>query len=999
MTDSDTTEGLPPRSIDLTAEDWQWVTYRKRTPQARPKPKSFNKEEAIERLKKVKLGPYDWGQQWNWSPAKIAVSLSREEAVFWLVAMTAIDNGDAKYKSYSERPQLVQDLVAVMAEVSTFEEIPTREQKEEAEKPSGRLAKVRQWLNKPTTVPQAVSSRQDRALPYHVTARLAPVVEFRSKLLRGPVSLDDIRARLAVASRMAGPQMVLPLYNLLPLEEFGDLIAGIDSMRRQMGREPNDLLELLVDGFRTYLLPHLEDAEIGVLRQRVRMALEADPQPAASTPTQWPLYRLAACLGMHAEIYQMLSSLPDDAFHSKTGPLKVVPRPQEIIFGLGDARLVESEMRRLGQRLTDPTYIRAWLAHTQYEALDLIHDSILLPGLHKQVVEGLLKTFAIVHAPEAARYMLSLMLSSQATGIARQWLYDNPEHAIAGVMPIAGKGSKLGLAALEFLIDMERKGYGSLINRCLEQASVEVVEEIRAGALEAKVTQIPFSDETTPAWLIETLPKERTARKKESAWADPTLLPPVVVGERRLNDDQVSGLLGVLRHSDLDRPAHPLIAGLKENANLDALGTFAWALFEQWLKDGGAAKEKWALIAVGLLGNDNSVLKLAPLIRKWPGESQHQRAALGLSCLRAIGTDTALMQINGIAQKLQYQALKAKAKEMMEAIAQARNLSREQLEDRIVPDCDLDERGGRVFDFGPRQFRFVLTPEMKPMVRDGSGKLQANLPKPGVKDDAGLAEQAVADWNLLKKQVHEVVKIQAVRLEQAMVTGRRWSVGEFEMLLVHHPLMVNLARMLLWGGYDEADQLAATFRVTEDQTYADVKDEDLHLGGLYAVGLVHPLQLSEERRAAWGEMLSDYEIVPPFPQLGREVYHLTDAESTANDITRFAEIKVPAISLAGTLERLGWARGIPQDAGIYSEHSKPFYGANATAIVQYQGIPIGYMEGWEDQVMECCFFVPGIYTPAIYQDHKKKLILGTIDPVAISEVLRDLSIIAAKAKS
>ena len=37
--------------------------------------------------------------------------------------------------------------------------------------------------------------------------------------------------------------------------------------------------------------------------------------------------------------------------------------------------------------------------------------------------------------------------------------------------------------------------------------------------------------------------------------------------------------------------------------------------------------------ALGLLGGDTSAIKLAPLIRAWPGESQHQRAVLGLDVL------------------------------------------------------------------------------------------------------------------------------------------------------------------------------------------------------------------------------------------------------------------------------------------------------------------------------------------------------------------------------
>ena len=90
--------------------------------------------------------------------------------------------------------------------------------------------------------------------------------------------------------------------------------------------------------------------------------------------------------------------------------------------------------------------------------------------------------------------------------------------------------------------------------------------------------------------------------------------------------------------------------------------------------------------------------------------------------LRAIGTDVALMQLNGIAQKLKFKALQDGAREAMEEIAREKGMTKSELEDRIVPDCGLDERGARTFDYGPRQFEFVLGREMKPMVRDTAGK-------------------------------------------------------------------------------------------------------------------------------------------------------------------------------------------------------------------------------------------------------------------------------------
>jgi hypothetical protein len=482
-------------------------------------------------------------------------------------------------------------------------------------------------------------------------------------------------------------------------------------------------------------------------------------------------------------------------------------------------------------------------------------------------------------------------------------------------------------------------------------------------------------------------------------WIRLSDLLPLTVGERRLNDTQVTVVLASLRKSQLGAPT-PLVKAMKEHIDPAVRDAFAWRLFELWLSEGAPSKEKWALLAVGHLGGDASALKLTPLLRAWPGESQHQRAVTGLECLRAMGSDTALMQLNGIAQKLKFQGLKKKAQEFMEAIAQDRGMSRAQLEDRIVPDLDLNEHGTRVFDFGPRRFTVVLDADLKPVIRDEAGKLKSDLPKPAAKDDAAKANAALADWKILKKQLRDIVKVQAFRLEQAMVTGRRWTVQEFEQLLVRHPLMINLVRRLVWGGQDDQGKLLHTFRVTEEQEHADKEDRPCKLEGVHSVGIVHPLHMSEDERSAWGQMFGDYEIIAPFPQLGRPVFALEPEESKGKEITRFGKVKIPPAALMGTLEKLGWTRGMPMDAGVVSEHFKPFASAGMMAAIEYEnGVPIGYMEGWEDQQLTRSYFIPDNSDRSWHRFNSAKAIpLGQIDPVILSEVLADLVTLASKGK-
>ncbi len=68
---------------------------------------------------------------------------------------------------------------------------------------------------------------------------------------------------------------------------------------------------------------------------------------------------------------------------------------------------------------------------------------------------------------------------------------------------------------------------------------------------------------------------------------------------------------------------------------------------------------------------------------------QHKRATVGLDILAAISSDIALMQLNGIAQKLKFKALQERAKEKIADIAESRELTVAELEDRLAPALGL----------------------------------------------------------------------------------------------------------------------------------------------------------------------------------------------------------------------------------------------------------------------------------------------------------------------
>ena len=70
-------------------------------------------------------------------------------------------------------------------------------------------------------------------------------------------------------------------------------------------------------------------------------------------------------------------------------------------------------------------------------------------------------------------------------------------------------------------------------------------------------------------------------------------------------------------------------------------------------------------------------------------------------------------------------------------------LTREQPEDKIVPNLGFDEHMQRRFDYGTRSFTVTITPALGVEIFDENGKKLKNIPTPGAKDDA---EKAAAAW-------------------------------------------------------------------------------------------------------------------------------------------------------------------------------------------------------------------------------------------------------------
>jgi hypothetical protein len=321
------------------------------------------------------------------------------------------------------------------------------------------------------------------------------------------------------------------------------------------------------------------------------------------------------------------------------------------------------------------------------------------------------------------------------------------------------------------------------------------------------------------------------------------------------------------------------------------LADLADALLARWLAVEAPPKEKWIIFAAALFGDDRAVRALVGRAVEWSEAKLSARAKLAIEAIVAIGSDVALMHVSFLARKKG--GPRAAANAALEKFREDEDLSEDELADRTVPALGLDTRGTMLFDYGARSFRAGFDEELRPFVVDANGVRTASLPRASKADDEAKVASAQALWQSLKDETKALSAEQIRRLERAMITRRAWDRAAFERYFIAHPLMQHLAQRLVWrvfdaiGSFDSPRAPALTFRIAEDRTFSNDEDAPCVLAEDARIGVVHPLELTEVQRARWSTILSDYQIIQPFAQIGRELFAPTEEEATGSKTARF----------------------------------------------------------------------------------------------------------------
>jgi hypothetical protein len=317
------------------------------------------------------------------------------------------------------------------------------------------------------------------------------------------------------------------------------------------------------------------------------------------------------------------------------------------------------------------------------------------------------------------------------------------------------------------------------------------------------------------------------------AWKPSKLPRPRLIAGENLSLDALEHLGHMLAFSTLDR-AYAGIADVKAACDPRSLAELAWEAAVAWEAAGATRRDEWMIESLAHLGDDIVIRRTTPALK----------SARVLDVLAATPTDAAATELCTILWRLSQDKPRPdygvkEARAAFAALARRRGMSVDELEDTLAP---------TILPAPPIQFG--VDDRLDPFMQTAGGTRHHTLPP-------------TSTWRDLQEDVAAVSDARIRSLERAMLSGREWSADTFRKAWLDHSLMQHVSRCVVWRTGGRA------FRVAEDGTFADARDDVMELGK--TITILHPAELDDEERARWIAVLADYRVVQPFDQMARRV--------------------------------------------------------------------------------------------------------------------------------
>lgn len=588
--------------------------------------------------------------------------------------------------------------------------------------------------------------------------------------------------------------------------------------------------------------------------------------------------------------------------------------------------------------------------------------------------------FKLVTSKLAPRIANCFINHKKIKEIAKQWLIEYPTHAIYGLLPVAfDLQHEYQNSAITTLCFLARHGFKSNILDIIAQyQKPRLISEINRMLENEQLSNYPASFPPEPFY-----------------WdPDHWRLPKLKNTQQPLPKSAITHL-GTMLRFPVDNGIYLGIEEVKALCDEQSLADFVWDIFQSWLDFGAPLKDNWVLSALGILGNNQTLSNLLPLLYEWPEKSFTQRTVAALDIFYLIGTDEALIHLNNYANSIKSAKLKQSAKRIISQISKYKNLSIDEIEDRAVSCLGLEVTGSLKFNIGEQTFYLTTNQNLEPILKNDSKQIIKSIPKPKYEVDMPAYNQANITFKKFKKELKQFISLQSNRLELMMCSQRTIDYSTFEFYYLKHPLLYKLVNKLVWGVFKTADEerckgkLIQSFRICEDHSFADENENRIVLSKdtSLRIGLVHPLDLSPTQLKKFKQIFNDYQIIQPIEQLFRLTYYLNEADLLTSKLIRWKSVKVKSKGLFN-LSKKTWLPIPKRNSGSLTYIEKTLDRDHYAALTFEPGLSFDNKPD-EQRLVTLELYANENNT----NNHLSKACFAQIDQISISELIRDVEML------
>ncbi len=503
----------------------------------------------------------------------------------------------------------------------------------------------------------------------------------------------------------------------------------------------------------------------------------------------------------------------------------------------------------------------------------------------------------------------------------------------------------------------------------------------------------PVPDEIIQWWVVQANKLKNPAGNAMFDLSFDRLMP---------EDAAAFGLLVLKTFVDIDTrtiPASEALAEAEKEADRIMLAA-AWAqklgrqhfvdaLYRQYMQKQQGASEHRGVLGLSVRASGPEAAEIVSRYLKDHGNKVNQAKAL----LQALARNPAPAAIQGVlaaANRLKQKTTQALARELVEAIAEERGWTADELADRTIPEAGFDSARELTLDCGSgRFFTALYRGNGRVDLVNAGGKPVKALPEPKGDADRALTADAKKALSSAKKEVKQVESAQRARLYEAMCVERTWAPDTWKTYLARHPIVGGLLQRLIWLALDAEGKAVTSFRPLDDGSLSDNEDGAVFLEGVAAIKLAHWTLMDDADVEAWAKHLSDYEIAPLFAQFGKPLNPVA-ANSDATEIAARRGWIITNLKLAGLCDKLGYVRGDVTDGGGFTEYVKRFPGRRLSAVLEFEGSYVGATESFDCALDAMTYRRIG----ASGRISGGKMKLGEVPKVLLAETCADLAAIA-----